>query len=58
MNECVRDSASGCSNALLRDVLRCVGVWCVVCTSCVKQQDIYVVDMHVEIPFFELAFNV
>ena len=57
MNEYVRYSASGCNSALLRDVVMCVGVWCVVCTLCVKQQGMYVVDMHVEIPFFEPAFN-
>ena len=33
-------------------------VWCVVCTLCVRQQGMYVVDMHVEIPFFELTLNV
>jgi hypothetical protein len=58
VNECVRYSASGGSSAFLRDVVRCVGVWRVVCTWCVKQQGTYLFYMHAEIPFFEPAFSV
>lgn len=34
----------------------CWGVVFVACTSCVKQQGMYVVDMHVEMSFFGLCF--